>query len=208
MEHVVANFFSDKELVSEINRHAKFKHLEREEVLINPGAEILFIPLVLKGSIRIIRQDEDGKENFLYHLYPRQTCAMSLTCCQSGRRSMVKAIAEDEVDVLLVPINKTEDWFRFPEWKTFISSTYQQRFEELIQVIDLIAFSNMDKQLLHYLEERSRALNTKILEITQQQIAEELHTHREAIGRLLRSMEQKGLVRLGRNSIELQEKRH
>lgn len=203
MENLASTIFTDKELLAEINLHARYKQLVKDEVLINPGAEILFIPIVLKGSIRILRQDEEGKETFLYHLYPGQTCAMSVTCCQSGNRSMVKALAEDEASLLMIPVNKTEDWFRFPEWKAFISSTYQQRFAELIQVIDLIAFSNMDKQLLHYLEERSKALNTRVLEITQQQIADELHTHREAIGRLLRAMEQKKLVRLGRNVIEL-----
>ena len=77
------------------------------------------------------------------------------------------------------------------------------RFAELINVIDLIAFSNMDKQLLHYLEERAKALHTKALVITHQQIADELRTHREAISRLLRTMEEKGVVRLGRNTIEL-----
>lgn len=197
------NLFADTDLYREIKLHAKTKKLEKDEMLIRPGADVLFIPIVLKGSIRIIREDHQGKENFLYHIYPGQTCAMSLTCCQSGKKSMVKALAEDASEVLLIPVNKTEDWFQYAEWKAFISNTYQQRFEELMQVIDLVAFSNMDKQLLHYLEERSRALNTRLLEITQQQIADELHTHREAIGRLLRNMESKGLLRLGRNAIEM-----
>lgn len=203
MINVARQLFADTELNSEIEKQAKIKSLKKNEILITPGSEIVFIPIVLKGSIRIIRVDKDGRENFLYHLYPGQTCAMSLTCCQSGKKSMVKALAEEQAELLLIPVNKTEDWFRFPEWKIFINSTYQKRFEELMQVIDLIAFSNMDKQLQHYLEERSRALKTRVLEITHQQIADELHTHREAVGRLLRTMELKNLVRLGRNSIEI-----
>ncbi len=116
---------------------------------------------------------------------------------------MVKAIAEEETEVLQIPVNLVEEWFRYPEWKTFVNSTYGSRFAELMEVIDLIAFSNMDKQVLHYLQERSRAAGSKALYITHQQIADELHTHREAISRLLRTMEQKNLLRLGRNTIEL-----
>ena len=116
---------------------------------------------------------------------------------------MIRAIAEDDTTLLQIPVKLTEDWYRFPEWKAYISNNYNNRFAELMQVIDLIAFQNMDKQLLHYLQQRSRALNTRFLEITHQEIADELHAHREAISRLLRIMEQKQFVKLGRNSIEI-----
>lgn len=197
------SIFSDPDLNLEIEKNAKRKVIQKGSVLIKPGDEIIFIPIVIKGSIRVIRQDLDGQEVFLYHLYPGQTCAMSLTCCQSGKKSMIKAIAEDDAEILQIPIKLTEDWYKYPEWKAYISNNYSNRFAELIQVIDLIAFSNMDKQLLHYLEERSKALNTRVLEITHQEIADELHAHREAISRLLRTMEQKKMVRLGRNNIEV-----
>lgn len=197
------NIFSEPQLVNEINKYGRLKSCEKDETLINPGDEILYVPIVLKGCIRIIRSDEDGNEVFLYHLYPGQTCAMSITCCQAGKKSLIKAIAEDHTEVIQIPVNLTSDWYKYPEWKAYISNNYNNRFAELMQVIDLIAFNNMDKQLLHYIEERCKALNTKTLEITHQQIADELHTHREAISRLLRTMEQKKLVKLGRNSIEL-----
>lgn len=196
-------FFSDPALLAEIERLSRTKHINKDETLMRPGDEIVFIPIILRGSIRVLRQDEAGKEVFLYHLYPGQTCAMSLTCCQAGRRSMIRAVAETDSDVLQLPAKESETWFMYPEWKAYISNNYANRFAELMQVIDLIAFQNMDRQLLHYLEERSKALNTRILDITHQQIADELHAHREAISRLLRVMEQKQLVKLGRNSIEV-----
>lgn len=195
--------FKDTALLDEINRYGRLKTVSKDEALINTGDEIVFIPIVLSGCIRIIRQDEEGREVFLYHLYPGQTCAMSLTCCQIGKKSMIKAVAEDDTELLQIPVGQTEDWFKYAEWKTFVSNNYNNRFAELLQVVDLIAFSNLDKQLLHYLTERSKALTTKTLDITHQQIADELHTHREVISRLLRTMEQKGLVKLGRNSVEL-----
>jgi CRP/FNR family transcriptional regulator len=199
----VVSIFSDPELKSDIEKNAKVKTFAKGDILIRPGDEILFIIIVLKGSIRVIRQNDDGSEVFLYHLYPGQTCAMTLTCCQSGKRSPIKAITEDKTEVLLISAKLTEDWFKYPEWKSYISNNYANRFAELLQVIDLIAFNHMDKQLIHYLEERSKASNTRFLELTHQEIADELHTHREAISRLLRTMEQKGLLRLGRNNIEI-----
>ena len=197
------SIFRDPLLIAEIEKYALYKTFKRGKIIINAGDNIIFIPLVLKGSIRVIRQDLEGAESYLYHLYPGQTCAMSLTCCQSGKKSMIKAIAEDNTEILQVPIIQTEDWFKYPEWKAYISNNYTNRFAELLQVIDLIAFSNLDKQLLHYLEERSKALNTRILEITHQEIADELHVHRETISRLLRVMEGKKLVRLGRSNMEV-----
>jgi CRP/FNR family transcriptional regulator len=197
------SIFTDLNLNAEIEKNARKKTFKSGEIIIKPGDEIIYIPIVRKGSIRVIRQEIDGAEVFLYHLYPGQTCAMSLTCCQSGKKSIIKAVAEDDTEVLQIPVALTEDWFKYPEWKAYISNNYNNRFAELMQVIDLIAFSNMDKQLLHYLEERSKALNTRVLEVTHQEIADELHAHREAISRLLRTMEQKKLVRLGRNNIEV-----
>jgi CRP/FNR family transcriptional regulator len=200
---MLSTIFRDKLLLEEIGKHGRNRSLEKDTIITKAGDEILFIPIVVKGSIRILRENADGMEVFLYHLYPGQTCAMSLTCCQAGKKSMIKAIAEVDSEIIQIPVTMMDEWFKYPEWKTFISSNYQNRFSELMEVIDLIAFSHMDKQLLHYLQERSKALNTRVLELTHQQIADELHTHREAISRLLRTMEQKKLVKLGRNNIEV-----
>jgi CRP/FNR family transcriptional regulator, anaerobic regulatory protein len=197
------DFFSDILLNEDVQKFGRKRSVAAGDVLILPGEEIRFVPLVLKGTIRILRQDEEGREVFLYHLSPGQTCAMSLTCCQAGKSSMIKAIAETDSDLVQIPVSVSNEWMNRDEWKSFVAMNYAERFAELMQVIDLIAFNNMDKQLMHYLEERSRALNTRILEITHQEIADELHSHREAISRLLRTMEQKKIVKLGRNSIEL-----
>jgi len=197
------DLFREPGLVEEIKAHTFSKSFEKDDVIIRPGDEIRFIPIVMTGSIRVIRSDEDGNEFFLYHLYPGQTCAMSLTCCQAGKRSMVKAVAEDHTEVMQIPVDLTSDWFRFNEWKAYISSNYQNRFAELMEVVDLVAFNHMDMQLWHYLSLRAKATGSKLLHITHQEIADELHTHREAVSRLLRTMENKKLLRLGRNEIEL-----
>ncbi|HVV54896.1 MAG TPA: Crp/Fnr family transcriptional regulator [Mucilaginibacter sp.] len=200
----MSNFlFSDPKLIDEIKKFTRTKAVKRDDVLMTPGDKIFFVPIVQKGVLRIVRQGQDGREIFLYHLYPGQTCAMAINCCQSHKESMVKAIAEDDTEVLQIPVNLVEDWFKYPEWKAYVNSTYSSRFAELIEVIDMIAFHNMDEQVLHYLQERAKATRSRSIQITHQQIADELHTHREVISRLLRTMEQKQMVKLGRNAIEL-----
>ncbi len=197
------DFFAGTKLNEAIKKFGRYRTIKAGDVMILPGEQIRYVPLVIKGSIRVLREDEQGREVFLYHLARGQTCAMSLTCCQAGQNSMIKAIAETDSEVIQIPVELSSEWMNLEEWKSFVAMNYAQRFAELLQVIDLIAFNNMDKQLQHYLEVRSLALNTRILEITHQEIADELHSHREAISRLLRTMEQKNLVKLGRNNIEL-----
>ena len=119
------SIFGDPELNSEIEKNAKRKVIPKGTVLIKPGDEIIFIPIVIKGSIRIIRQDMDGQEVFLYHLYPGQTCAMSLTCCQTGKKSMIRAVAEDDAEIIQIPIKLTEDWYKYPE----MESLYKQQLQ-------------------------------------------------------------------------------
>ena len=201
--NMLDSLFTNSLLIEEIISRSRQKKLSDEDVLISPGDELIFVPIVLSGALRIVREDEEGREVFLYHLYPSQTCAMAVNCCQSKRKSMVKAIAEDETEVLMVPSDLIDELFKYEEWKTFINNTYSSRFEELIEVIDLIAFNSLDKIILNYLERKKEALNTSTLLITHQQIATELNTHREAVSRLLRTMEQKSIVKLGRNTIEL-----
>ncbi|RNI32111.1 Crp/Fnr family transcriptional regulator [Hanamia caeni] len=195
--------FADPKLQQEIFAYSRVKTLAPDEILIFPGDRIHFVPIVLEGALRIVREDEEGREVFLYHLYPSETCAMAVNCCAAKKESMIKAIAEDETEVLLVPAELLDKLSAYPEWQRFINATYSARFGELIQVIDLIAFNSLDKKILNYLEKKKEALNTSALLITHQQIATELNTHREAVSRLLRTMEKKRLVKLGRNTIEL-----
>ena len=201
--NTLSSLFSDPLLIEEINSKSRRKTLSKDDVLIFPGEVLVFVPIVLSGALRIVREDGEGREVFLYHLYPSETCAMAVNCCQSKKKSMIKAIAEDETEVLLVPNDLIDQLFKYPEWKSFINNTYSNRFAELIEVVDLIAFNSLDKKILNYLERKKEALHTSVLLITHQQIATELNTHREVVSRLLRTMQERGIVKLGRNTVEL-----
>lgn len=207
MEEVIKAKFpelNEPALLKEIAEFAIYKEVPAGKEIISYGQPIHMVPLVLTGSIKVMRMDEEGRELLLYYLYPGQTCALSLTCCIASNPSSVKAVAEDETEILFVPADKIDQWTQdYRSWKAFMMETYHDRFNELLETIDNLAFRHMDARLLHYLKEKSFALNQDTLNMTHQEIANELGTSREVISRLLKQLERLRKVKLGRNSIQI-----
>lgn len=193
--------FTDNNLNYEIEKVAVKKSFTANQLLMSPGDVISFIPLVIRGSIRIMLQNEKGDEYFLYHIFPGETCAMSLTCCQAQKKSGVKAVMEEDSELWMIPVRYVEEWSKYPEWKKFVSDVQAQRFGELLETIEMMAFSKLDEQLWNYLIKRVQATGNNNLKITHQEIANELHSPREVITRLLHQLQQKQKIILGRNSI-------
>ena len=206
MKEKISHIFPalEEALVTEIVQNSNLKKLDKEEILFSAGHKVSDFPMVLSGSLRILREDGEGNEHYLYHIFAGETCAMSLTWCMSNKPSKVKIIAEEDSDVVIVPTFLMDLWMtKFHTWKSFVTRTYNFRFDDLLETIDSIAFSNMDERLLKYLYDKSRAIAASTLNITHQDIAYELNTTRVVISRLLKQLEKKGLLTLGRNKIEL-----
>ncbi len=197
---------TEPELLKELSEVGMLVDQPAATAMIEPGQYIKSIPLILKGSVRILREDEQGNELFLYYLYPGETCAMSLTCCMANQKSEIKAITEEDTKMIMIPIRYLDEWTgKYTSWKNLVMTTYQKRFNELMNTIDNIAFAKMDERLIRYLKEKQQALQKDLLPISHQDIARELGTHREVISRLLKKMEKDGLVELGRNKIIIKE---
>ncbi len=195
--------FVDKNLQQEFTAVAVRKSLATNDILMNPGDTIRYIPIVLKGSIRIVLQNQNGDEYFLYHLFPGESCALSLSCCQSRKISEVKAVAEDATDLLMLPVRYVDEWMKYSEWKKFVSDTQSQRFTELLETIESVAFTKLDEQLWHYLVKRVQATGNDTLHITHQEIATELNSPREVITRLLNQLQRLNKISLGRNTVKV-----
>lgn len=192
------------QLIAEMEQHGKLLNLPSGTVMLEPGSYVKSIPLLVKGSIKVLRQGNDANEILLYYVSPMETCAMSLTCCVSNQKSNVKAITEEDAVLISLPVSKSDEWMAtYPSWKQFIMQTYRNRFEELLKAIDGIAFHKVDERLLKYLVEKSNLLKTSEINISHQQIAEELNSSREVISRLLKQLEQRGILTVGRNRITL-----
>ncbi len=197
-------FFKEPELVDAIANVAKEVHIAEGESIIKIGEFIKSTPLITKGLLKIVRQDDDGHEILLYYLDGGNTCVMTVTCCMKQEKSKIKAIAEVETSLLLIPFHYMDEWMRkYRSWRNFILQTYSARFEEMLTALDSVAFESLDTRLLRYLSEREHALQTKEFHITHQQIAQELNSSREAVSRLLKKLETDGHILLGRNKIKI-----
>jgi CRP/FNR family transcriptional regulator len=197
---------TDPKLLELIMEKGQFVTFEHGKVLMEPGQFIKAVPIVLEGSIKIMRMDDDGKELFLYYLEQGETCALSLTCCSAARPSEIKAVVEEKASMVFIPIQFHEQWMdEFKQWKDFVSSTYQQRFHEMLVALDAVAFKRMDERLMRYIVTKMKQLKANELHTTHQEIANELGTSREVISRLLKQLEKKKWIELGRNVIYIRD---
>jgi CRP/FNR family transcriptional regulator len=195
--------FFEKELQQEILKIGIVKTFQTNEVLIREGQFITSFPLVLKGLIRVTRNNDDGNELLLYYLKQNEVCAMSLTCCMTNLTSNVKAVAEEETEVIMLPVEMLDNWMcKYPGWKQFVMQTFQNRFRELIDTIDSIAFLKLDERLVRYFTDRYKQTGTVKLNETHQDLALRLNTSREVISRLLKKLEKDGKIKLSRNFID------
>lgn len=197
-------FQFEPELIDEISRVGIFMEVSDGTDLIKPGEYIKSMPLLLSGSIKIMRPDEEGEELLLYHLEKGDTCAMTMTCCMGNTKSEIHAITETPAKLLMIPIGKMEEWSsKYKTWRNFVFSSYHARMMELLESVDNIAFNNMDERLENYLEEKVKIINSKHIHITHKEIANDLHTSRVVISRLLKKMENNKKIKLHRSFIEV-----
>lgn len=191
-------------LLDDIEKNAVIKEFNAGEILIRSGQYIKNTILVLKGKIKIYREDDDGNEFFMYYLQPGQACAISMICATKSETSVVMAKVVEDAEVVLLPLSLMEKWMaQHRSWYEFVIDTYRKRFEEVLEVVDNIAFKAMDERLAFYLKKHKEVTGSKDIKLSHQEIATELNTSREVISRLLKKMEQQGLVNLHRNHIEL-----
>lgn len=195
---------AERQLQEEVARVGKIMKFEAGKVIMDFGSYIRIVPLVLTGSIKVSREDDEGNELFLYYLHPGETCSMSFTCCMMNKRSEIRTTAEEDTVLIGIPTHAADNWMtKYTSWKNFVMSSYDQRMLELVYTLDNIAFKKMDERLLDYLEKKSQAIQSRTLHATHQEIAYDLNASREAVSRLLKQLEREGHVSLGRNRIEL-----
>lgn len=180
------------------------KLYEEGEIIMNENSYIRAIPIVLTGSIRVMRVDEEGREILLYYIRPGESCIMSFLGGIHSETSKVKAVAEEDVEILFIPIEKAGMLIKDnSEWLNYIFRLYHKRFEELLSVVNEVAFKKMDDRILHFLKEKQKLIGSNEIAITHQELSEELGTSRVVVSRLLKQMEGEGMVKLGRNKILL-----
>ena len=192
------------ELVKDVDTNASIQSFKAGDIIMRTGQYIKNTVLVISGKIKVYREDENGGEFFMYYLQPGQACAISMICATKNEKSQIMAKVVEDVELIMVPLALMDKWMmQHRSWYEFVIDTYRSRFEEVLEVIDSIAFRAMDERLEFYLKRHADACGCKELKLSHQEIASELNTSREVISRLLKKMEQLGIVALHRNNIEI-----
>ena len=198
------SYIFEEALLDEIAKVAIYKEFKADDYLIEIGDYIKTMPLLLTGAIKILREDENGDELLLYFLERGDTCAMTLTCCMGQSKSRIRAIAETDGAMLMIPVEKMEEWLtKYKTWRNFVFDSYNVRLNEMLEAIDTLAFMNLDERLYKYLTDKAKVIGNTEIKNTHQEIAYEMHTSRVVTSRLLKALELQGKIKLYRNKIEI-----
>jgi CRP/FNR family transcriptional regulator len=194
----------ESDLLDEIQRVGIHKKVPKGALMIDIGESIRYIPLILDGVIKIVREDDLGGELLLYFVEFGNTCAMTLNCCLDSSKSEISALCESDVSLIMIPVNLMDLWLtRYKSWRTFIFDNFQSRLNEMLKTIDALTFLKLDDRLRNYLEGKFKHSNENKLHITHLEIANDLNSSRVVISRLLKQMENEGHIKLGRNTLSL-----
>ena len=200
----VVEFRSSPELYEDLQRYSIRKEYKAGSVILNENAQIRSIPIVISGTLKVIRTDEENKEILLYYIRAGESCIMSFLGGLHNETSKDRAEVEEDAEILFLPIEKVSLFIReHPEWLDYIFRLYHKRFEELLEIINAIAFKKVDERLFNLLLKKQELTGSKTLNITHEQLANELGTARVVVSRLLKQLEGIGKVKLGRNKITL-----
>lgn len=194
----------EPKLLEEFEEKAREVTVKAGETILDYGQIVRSMPIIASGTVKVSRRDEDGREILLYYVNAQESCAMTFTCCMEQFPSEIKAVAEEDVVMLTIPIAVMDEWLRkYSTWKSFVMGTIRSRFNEMLNTIDQIAFQKLDERLKHYLQQKAKHTGSKLLNLSHEEIARDLATSRVVISRLLKKMENDDLLLLYRNQIKL-----
>lgn len=203
MVEMFKNIF-EKNLLEEVENNGLKKSYASGEVILEVGKTIRMMPLIVKGTIKVSRIDDNSNEVLLYYVNPLESCSMTFTCCMQAKKSEIRAVAEEDVELLMLPNHFMDDWMnKYPTWKSFVMNTIQSRFEELLHVVDQIAFKKLDERLIDYLNEKVKVSGSTLLNLSHLEISRDLATSRVVISRLLKQLENQNKLLLYRNQIKI-----
>ncbi len=199
-------YLFDEFIIQNIVTYGVLKKFKANDIIMDIGQELTHIPLLLEGNIKVLREDQDGNELLLYILESGDTCSMSLTCCMAKSKSKIRAVADKDSSIIMIPNEKMSEWFHSSEsWRNFILQSYQVRFNEMLETIDTLAFMKMDERLFKYLTDQVKLNASRTISKTHQDISEDLHTSRVVISRVLKQLENEHKIQMSRNKIEVLE---
>lgn len=185
----ISEFF-EPSLVAELEANSMLMEVKSGETMLNIGQTIRAVPLVVRGTVKVSRINDEGQELLLYYVKEGESCAMTFNCCMLSQTSVIKGVAEEDTVLLCIPVTLMDEWMlKYASWKRYVMTTILNRFTEMIKCIDEVAFKKLDERLINYLKEKSKIAGSSVLNLTHQHIADELGTNRVVVSRLLKKLE-------------------
>ncbi|MEM9933523.1 MAG: Crp/Fnr family transcriptional regulator [Bacteroidota bacterium] len=192
------------QLAQDIISTCSIHTFSKGDIILTEGGYVHHIPMVVKGLVKVYKEDGEGNELLLYYIQKGESCIMSATSCVQNERSSVKAVIEEDAEILLIPAEKALAYGRdYPIWNTFFFGLFNQKYEELLHVIGILTFSNKETRLIEHLKKTAKLTGSQTLTLTHQNIADDLGSSREVISRLLKKLEKEEVLQLGHGQITL-----
>jgi len=202
----ISKFYSVFEpgLLTELEEKSMLMSVRGGDTMLNPGQAIRAVPLVLSGTVKVSRVNDEGQELLLYYVKEGESCAMTFNCCMMSHSSVIKGTAEEDSELICIPVNVMDEWMvKYPTWKRYVMTTILNRFTEILKSIDDVAFKKLDDRLISYLKEKSKISGSSLINLTHQQIGDDLGTSRVVVSRLLKKLEIDNKLLLYYNQIKL-----
>ncbi len=196
----------EEDLIDEIVNVGYFNKIESGKLLVDIGDYLTHIPLIIKGVVKIIRQEKEGDELTLYYLEPGDTCAISFANCINKKKSIFRGIAETDIEAIFIPVEMVDEWLvKYKSWRHFIIDSYHFRLLEMVESIDSLAFMKMKTRIWKYLTNRVKMSKDIDLEVTHQDIATDLNSSRVVVTRIIKILHDEGKIFSTRNKVKVLE---
>ncbi|HKO80740.1 MAG TPA: Crp/Fnr family transcriptional regulator [Chitinophagaceae bacterium] len=196
--------FFEPALLAELEAKSMLMEVKSGDIMLNIGQTIRAVPLLVSGAVKVSRINDEGQELLLYYVKEGESCAMTFNCCMLSQTSVIKGSAEEDSVLLCIPVTLMEEWMsKYPSWKKYVMTTILNRFTEMIKCIEDVAFKKLDERLISYLKEKAKITGSSVLNLTHQQIGDELGTNRVVISRLLKKLENEKKLLIYNKQIKL-----
>ena len=170
------------------------------KVIFRPGDHCSGLPLVVSGSVKVQMNGASGHGIVLYRMGASDICTLSIGCLMSGHGYRAEAVVEEPAQAIMVPRRLFDQMMAVSaEFRAGIMASYGHRLDDLMLLVEEVAFRRMDERLEEWLGARAKQ---GAISITHQELAVELGTAREVVSRLLKELERQGRVKLARGRIQ------
>jgi CRP/FNR family transcriptional regulator len=186
--------FLGEGFLEEIRTHAVYDTIEARQEIIREGDRVKYVLFLIKGAIKVYSLN-DGRELTYYHIGDNENCLMTFSSIFNNNISKVYATAEEDSEVLLVPLSVMNRWLvTFPAINKIFFHEYERRFSAVMDMINEAMFHHLDTRVLNYIKRKVTLAGNQPVKIKHREIAGGLGTSREVVSRVLKKMENEGKI--------------